>query len=103
MAEHTAAVPANIDYTPDHTAALERVFQRALTQVHGWVQVTIDATDVLGALDQERRSHAVYLLEKQGISRLDILNYNSHGISKSDSDIETLVGEEEPVVMGDED
>ena len=35
---------------------------------------------------QEKRSHAVYLLEKQGISRLDVLNFISHGISKLNTD-----------------
>jgi ATP-dependent Clp protease ATP-binding subunit ClpA len=103
MGEHMEALPANIDYAPDHTAAFERVFERALIQAQGSGQVTIDATNILVALYQERRSHAVYLLEKQGISRLDVLNYISHGISKSDSDIETMDGEEELVIMGDED
>ena len=37
---------------------------------------------------QERRSHAVYLLEKQGISRLDVLNYIAHGVSKLESGTE---------------
>ena len=103
MAEHMETLPANIDYTPDHTAAFERVFERALIQAQGSGQVTIDAANILVALYQERRSHAVYLLEKQGISRLDILNYISHGISKFDSDIDTADGEGEPVAMGDED
>jgi ATP-dependent Clp protease ATP-binding subunit ClpA len=103
MGEHMEALPANIEYAPDHTAAFERVFERALIQAQGSGQVTIDATNILVALYQERRSHAVYLLEKQGISRLDVLNYISHGISKSDSDIETMDGEEELVIMGDED
>jgi hypothetical protein len=41
--------------------------------------------NLLAAMFQERRSHAVYLLEKQGIGKLDVLNYLSHGISKLDT------------------
>lgn len=103
MAEHMETLPANIEYTPDHTTAFERVFERALLQAQGSGQVTIDATNILVALYQERRSHAVYLLEKQGISRLDVLSYISHGISKYDADIETMDGEREPMTMDDED
>ncbi len=103
MADSMEELPDNIDYAPDHTAAFERVFERALIQAQGSGQPTIDASNILVALYHERRSHAVYLLEKQGISRLDILNYISHGISKFDSDIETMDDHEEPVVMGDDD
>ncbi len=103
MAENMDELPDDIEYTPDHTAAFERVFERALIQAQGSGQVTIDATNILVALYQERRSHAVYLLEKQGIGRLDVLNYISHGISKFDSDSETLDGDEDPVVVGDGD
>ncbi|ETW96663.1 MAG: ATP-dependent Clp protease ATP-binding protein [Candidatus Entotheonella factor] len=103
MAESMEVLPDHIDYAPDHTAAFERVFERALIQAQGSGQPTIDASNILVALYHERRSHAVYLLEKQGISRLDILNYISHGISKFDSDIETMDGDDEPVIMGDDD
>jgi ATP-dependent Clp protease ATP-binding subunit ClpA len=60
---------------PEPSAAFERVLSRAAMQA-------IDGGNVLAAMFQERRSHAVYLLEKQGITRLDVLNYISHGISK---------------------
>ncbi|PON19898.1 ATP-dependent Clp protease ATP-binding subunit ClpA [Candidatus Entotheonella serta] len=103
MAENLEVLPDHIEYTPDHTAAFERVFERALIQAQGSGQVTIDATNILVALYQERRSYAVYLLEKQGISRLDVLNYISHGTSKFDSDVDTLDGDGEPMAIGDED
>jgi len=103
LTESMEPLPANIEFTPDHTAAFERVFERALIQTQGSGQATINAANILIALYQERRSHAVYLLEKQGISRLDILNYVAHGISKFDSDIDTMDGDEEPMIIGDED
>ncbi|HEY9676927.1 MAG TPA: ATP-dependent Clp protease ATP-binding subunit ClpA [Drouetiella sp.] len=67
---------------PEPSAAFERVLSRAAMQAESASQNTIDGGNVLAAMFQERRSHAVYLLEKQGITRLDVLNYISHGISK---------------------
>ncbi|HEY9716161.1 MAG TPA: Clp protease N-terminal domain-containing protein, partial [Trichormus sp.] len=67
---------------PEQTAAFERVFNRAVLQAESSGQPAIDGGNLLAAMFQERRSHAVFLLEKQGISRLDVLNYISHGISK---------------------
>ena len=63
-----------------------RVRERATLQAQGSGQTTIDSGNILAAMFQERRSHAVYLLEKQGISRLDVLNYISHGVSKLERD-----------------
>src|SRR5262249_43214118 len=60
----------------------ERVLQRALLQAQSSGQPTIDGGNMLAAMFQERRSHAVYLLEKQGMTRLDVLNFISHGVSK---------------------
>jgi ATP-dependent Clp protease ATP-binding subunit ClpA len=41
--------------------------------------------NVLASMFRERDSHAVYLLEKQGITRFDVINYISHGVSKVDA------------------
>ena len=67
---------------PEYSAAFERVIARAHMQAEASSQDTIDGGNALAAMFQERRSHAVYLLESQGITRLDVLNYISHGISK---------------------
>ncbi|MBS1957246.1 MAG: ATP-dependent Clp protease ATP-binding subunit ClpA [Cyanobacteria bacterium SZAS-4] len=72
----------NWKQNPAASAAFERVLSRAAMQAESAAQGTIDGGNVLAAMFQERRSHAVYLLEKQGITRLDVLNYISHGISK---------------------
>ncbi|MBX9667357.1 MAG: ATP-dependent Clp protease ATP-binding subunit ClpA [Candidatus Obscuribacterales bacterium] len=88
-------VPDGMDYTLAQTAAYERVLRRAIMQAHASGQTTIDSGNVLAAMFEERRSHAVYLLEKQGITRLDVLNFISHGISKitpSDEDEEEMGG-----------
>ena len=48
----------------------------------------IETRNFFVALFREDNSHAVYLLEKHGVTRLDVLNYISHGISKMPSDDE---------------
>jgi len=67
---------------PEQTAAFQRVLQRAAWHVQGSGRTELNAGDVLVAITRERGSHAVYLLEKQGVRRLDILQYISHGVSK---------------------
>jgi ATP-dependent Clp protease ATP-binding subunit ClpA len=67
---------------PEQTAAFQRVLQRAAWHVQGSGRTELNAGDVLVAITRERGSHAVYLLEKQGVRRLDILQYISHGVAK---------------------
>jgi len=67
---------------PEQTAAFQRVLQRAAWHVQGSGRTELNAGDVLVAITRERGSHAVYLLERQGVRRLDILSYISHGLSK---------------------
>ncbi len=80
--ENMEQLPNGIDAMPSYTAALERVLTRAYMQAESSAQTTIDSGNVLAAMFQEKRSHAVFLLEKEGITRLDVLSYISHGISK---------------------
>jgi ATP-dependent Clp protease ATP-binding subunit ClpA len=79
---------------PEQTAAFQRVLQRAAWHVQGSGRTELNAGDVLVAITRERGSHAVYLLEKQGVRRLDILQYISHGIGKDGEEGEG--GGEEP-------
>src|SRR5918992_2689959 len=78
MDERIEQLPRRIDHGPEHTGTFERVLERAFLQAQGSGQTTLDGGNILAAMFQERRSHAVYLLEKQGITRLDVLNYMSH-------------------------
>ncbi len=82
LAENMEQLPNGVDAMPSYTAALERVLTRAYMQAESSAQTTIDSGNVLAAMFQEKRSHSVFLLEKAGISRLDVLSYISHGISK---------------------
>jgi ATP-dependent Clp protease ATP-binding subunit ClpA len=80
--EKMESVPASSDTLPEYTSAFQRVVEYALLQAEGSGQKEVDGGNVLAALFQSPNSHAVYLLKKQGITRLDILNYLAHGISK---------------------
>jgi ATP-dependent Clp protease ATP-binding subunit ClpA len=93
--ESIQPLPRGVDRYPEQTAAFERVLNRAMEQAEASSQEKIDGGNILAALFGESHSHAKYLLEKQGITRLDILNYISHGISKVDE-----FGE--PLPLGDE-
>lgn len=78
---------------PAQTPAVQRVLQRAIMHVRATQKDVITPTEVLVALFSEEDSHAVFYLAKQGIGRLDVLNFIAHGISKSVSEDDELVGD----------
>ncbi|HSL22031.1 MAG TPA: AAA family ATPase [Vicinamibacterales bacterium] len=67
---------------PEQTLAFRRVLQTAVLHVQSAGRQEVQSGDVLAAIMQQPGSFAAKLLEGQGITRLDILNYISHGISK---------------------
>jgi len=64
------------------TLGFQRVLQRAVFHVQSAGSKEVTGANVLVAIFGEQESHAVYLLSEQNISRLDVVNYISHGISK---------------------
>ena len=71
----------------------QRVVSRSLFHVQSSGRKEVTGANVLVAIFSEQESQAVYLLKVQGISRIDVVNYISHGISKVDeSDEETEAG-----------
>jgi ATP-dependent Clp protease ATP-binding subunit ClpA len=72
------------EYLPEQTQAFQRVLQRAVMHAQAAGQNQINSGDVLASLFLESNSNVKYLLEKQGITRLDVLNFISHGVSKID-------------------
>jgi len=70
------------------TAGFQRVLQRAAIHVQSSGREEVTGANVLVAMFSERESHAVYFLQEQEMSRLDALNYISHGIAK-------VIGQEE--------
>ena len=83
----------DIDATP--TAGFQRVIQRAILHVQSSGREEVNGSNVLVALFSERESHAVFYLQQHEVSRLDIVNYISHGLAKSgeDEDGEAIEGE----------
>ncbi|MFN7982441.1 MAG: AAA family ATPase [Vicinamibacterales bacterium] len=67
---------------PEQTLAFRRVLQTAILHVQSAQRDEANAGDILAAMLQQEKSYAAQLLTEQGITRLDILNYISHGISK---------------------
>ncbi|CAM2825864.1 MULTISPECIES: ATP-dependent Clp protease ATP-binding subunit ClpA [Vibrio] len=70
------------------TLSFQRVLQRAVFHVQSSGRSEVTGANVLVAIFSEQESHAAYLLKKNDISRLDIVNYISHGITKASSSSE---------------
>ena len=69
------------------TLGVQRVLQRAVFHVQSSGKNEVTGVNVLVAIFSEQESQAVYLLKKSDISRLDIVNFISHGISKTDDEL----------------
>jgi len=68
---------------PEQTAAFRRVLQTAVLHVQSSQRAEVQAGDVCAAILQQPKSHAARLLAEHGITRLDVLEYIAHGISKT--------------------
>ena len=82
LAETVERLPDSVTAEPQQTIGIERVLQRAAIHALSAEQKVIEGGDVLVAMFREDESHALFLLQQEGITRLDLLNYLSHGISK---------------------
>src|SRR5206468_8022228 len=71
------------DRDPEQTLAFRRVLQTAILHVQSAQRSEANAGDVLAAILQQPQSYAAQLLADQGITRLDVLNFISHGITKA--------------------
>ena len=75
-------VPEGVRVTLQQTEALERIMQRAFMHVQHSGKRAVEAGDMLAAMLEEEDLHASHYLRRQGITRLDVLDYISHGIVK---------------------
>ncbi len=80
--ETTPLIPIGVKRDTQPTLGFQRVLQRAAFHVQSAGKKEVNGANILVAIFSEQDSQAVYLLGKQDISRLDIVNYISHGISK---------------------
>ncbi|MBX3176478.1 MAG: ATP-dependent Clp protease ATP-binding subunit ClpA [Candidatus Hydrogenedentes bacterium] len=74
-------LPPGEENIPRQTPAFERLLERAFLHVQFSGKEAVDAGDILAAMMEEDDSHAAWILQEEGISRLDVLNYISHGIT----------------------
>jgi len=86
LEETVERLPPGLDAEPQQTIGVERVLHRAAVHALSAEQPTIDGGDVLVAMFREDESHAAYLLGQEGITRLDLLNFISHGMSKDEGE-----------------
>lgn len=86
-------LPEDAKVLPELTATFQSTVNYAVLQAEGSGQPAVDGGNILAAFYQAEQSYAVYLLLQQGVSRLDILNFIAHGISKVDDNNDPWLGE----------
>jgi ATP-dependent Clp protease ATP-binding subunit ClpA len=87
------------------TLGFQRVLQRAVFHVQSSGKKEVGVANVLVAIFSEKQSHSVFLLNRQHVARLDVVNYISHGLSKiaderTDKDEAQTEGERDPESAG---
>ena len=85
ITEHTPTVAGSDEIDTQPTLGFQRVIQRAILHVQSSGKKEVTGANVLVAIFGEKDSHAVYFLQRQGVTRLDVVNFISHGIAKSPS------------------
>ncbi len=80
--EHTPTVDGEDEIDTQPTLGFQRVIQRAILHVQSSGKKEVTGANVLVAIFGEKESHAVYFLQRQEVSRLDVVNFISHGIAK---------------------
>jgi ATP-dependent Clp protease ATP-binding subunit ClpA len=80
--ETTPQLPKNAERDIQPTLGFQRILQRAVFHVQSAGRKEVNGANVLVALFSEQDSQAVFLLNQQNVTRLDVINYMSHGISK---------------------
>ena len=86
LEESTPLLPEDDERETQPTLGFQRVLQRAVFNVQSSGKKEVDGANVLVAIYGERESQAAYLLNKRGVTRLDVVNYLSHGVTKSAED-----------------
>lgn len=85
--ETTPLLPDNVpEVETQPTLGFQRVLQRAVFHVQSSGKSEVSGANVLVAIYSEQESHAVFVLQQQGIERLDVVNFISHGVSQTHED-----------------
>jgi len=86
---------ASADVEPEQSSGFQNVMERAIWHTASAQKKELDIGDVLIAIFDEEQSHAAYFLNKEGITRLDLLNYISHGVPVIPEEIDVGKREDE--------
>lgn len=105
VARHTPTVSGDGEVETQPTLGFQRVIQRAILHVQSSGKKEVTGANVLVAIFGEKDSHAVYFLQKKGLTRLDVVNYLSHNITKLPQSADAKIsneneGEQEQSVGG---
>ena len=84
VTETTPALPEDSERDTQPTLGFQRVLQRAVFHVQSSGKQEVTGANVLVAIFSEQESQAVYFLKQQEIARIDVVNYISHGIARSE-------------------
>ncbi|QDC43492.1 ATP-dependent Clp protease ATP-binding subunit ClpA [Methylophilus medardicus] len=94
--EHTPTVAGTEEVDTQPTLGFQRVIQRAMLHVQSSGKKEVTGANVLVAIYGEKDSHAVFFLHQQGVTRLDVVNFISHGVAKiQDSEPKASSAEQE--------
>jgi ATP-dependent Clp protease ATP-binding subunit ClpA len=97
-------MPKKAGAQPTYSLGFQRVIRRAMMHVAGAEKDVVTPPDLLIAIFSERDSMAVALLDEQGVTRLDVVNYVSHGVSKIGDDDDDAKPDAQPAdAEGDDD
>jgi len=103
--ENTPKLKASVKKPETQTTlGFQRVLQRAVFQVQSAGKQEVSGANVLAAIFSEQDSHAVGLLRDEKVSRLDVINYISYGVTKpkKEEDLERVLGQKDPPGAGPE-
>jgi len=100
--EELKPITSAVTQEAEPSVGFQRVLQRTTSQVYSSDNNKITGANILVSIFSERESHAVYFLQKQDMSRLDALNFISHGIKKNENEIEEEEIEDETESKGNE-
>jgi ATP-dependent Clp protease ATP-binding subunit ClpA len=89
ITRHTPIVPGDGDVDTQPTLGFQRVIQRAILHVQSSGRKEVTGANVLVAIFGEKDSHALHFMTQQGLTRLDVVNFISHGIAKATQETAT--------------
>jgi ATP-dependent Clp protease ATP-binding subunit ClpA len=92
--EKVERVPGHSQVSPRYALGVQRVLQRAAAHVQSAGRQEINGGNVLVAMFAEPDSYAVYFLQEEEVTRFDVVNYISHGVSKVDAEDEKAGAED---------